>query len=68
MKSNVGMADRIIRIILAAVIAALYVAGVISGWVAIVLGIIAIILFITGVLGICPLYALLHISTKKSES
>jgi len=65
---NESSLDRIIRVILAAVIAVLYFTGVLSGTWAIVLGILAVILLITGLIGFCPLYKLLGISTlKKSE-
>ena len=65
MINNMGVLDRTIRIILAIIIGLLYYFGLISGWVAIVLGIIALIFIITGILGYCPMYQLLKISTKK---
>jgi Protein of unknown function (DUF2892) len=64
MKKNVGLADTIVRVILAIAVAALYLTGSVHGKPAIVLGILAAILLITGVIGFCPLYALLGISTK----
>jgi hypothetical protein len=60
-----GVLDRTIRIILAIIIGLLYYFGLISGWVAIVLGLIALIFIVTGILGYCPKYQLLKISTKK---
>jgi len=68
MKKNESGLDRIIRIILAAVIAVLYFTGVLSGTWAIVLGIVGVISLITGLTGFCALYKLFGISTlKKSE-
>lgn len=68
MKKNESGLDRIIRVILAAVIAVLYFTGVLSGTWAIVLGIVGVILLITGLTGFCALYKLFGISTlKKSE-
>jgi endonuclease-3 len=40
-------------------------AGVLKGALVIILGIIAIILFVTSVIGFCPLYVIFGISTKK---
>jgi hypothetical protein len=45
----------------------LYLAGLISGTVAIFLGILAIIWIITSMTGFCPTYHILKISTKKKE-
>jgi predicted membrane channel-forming protein YqfA (hemolysin III family) len=67
MKKNMGAIDRVIRIILAIVVLVLYVTGNISGTAAIILGIIAVIFFLTSLVGFCPLYVLFNISTKKSK-
>lgn len=64
MNQNMGTVDRSIRIIIAIIIAALYLTGVISGTLAIVLGIIAVVFLLTSVIGFCPAYAPLKISTK----
>jgi hypothetical protein len=47
MKKNVGMTDKIIRGTVAAIIALLYLANIITGITALILGSIALILFIT---------------------
>jgi hypothetical protein len=60
-----GSTDKIIRLVLAALIAVLYITNVIIGTWAIVLGILAVILLVTGLVGVCPLYKLLGISTNK---
>ena len=65
MKKNMGQTDRIIRIIAAIIIAVLYFAHVITGTLAIVLGVIAVIFLVTSLIGFCPLYTLLGVSTKK---
>ncbi len=65
MKKNMGTPDRIIRTILAVIIAVLYFAGQISGVAAIILGIIAIVFLLTSIVGSCPLYIPLKISTLK---
>jgi hypothetical protein len=65
MKQNMGTIDRVIRVILAILVLVLYLAGSISGTAAIILGIFAVIFFLTSLVGYCPLYVLINISTKK---
>lgn len=67
MIKNMGTADRIIRIILALVVLVLYLTGVIAGWLAIVLGIVAVIFVLTSLVGFCPLYVPFKISTQKKK-
>lgn len=63
MLTNMGIADRSIRILLAAAVVGLYFAGFIHGLVAIVLGIFAVVFLITSTIGWCPLYQALGFST-----
>lgn len=65
MKSNMGTADRIIRLLIVIVIAVLYVMGQISGIAAIILGIIAVAFLVTSLVGWCPSYLPFGISTRK---
>ena len=65
MKKNMGTIDRTIRVILALAIAVLYFMNVISGTLAIVLLVIAVVFVLTSVIGYCPLYSLLGISSRK---
>jgi small-conductance mechanosensitive channel len=67
MKKNMGTADRIIRTILAVVVAVLYFTKQISGTAAIILGIIAIIFLLTSLIGFCPLYTPFKLSTRKKD-
>jgi hypothetical protein len=67
MKKNMGTADRIIRIIGAAIITCLYIFKVISGTLAIVLLIVAGIFILTSFVSFCPLYFPFGISTRKKE-
>ena len=67
MKKNMGTADRIIRVILTAVIAVLYFTQVISGTLGIVLLIVAGIFLLTGIISFCPLYALFGLKTCASK-
>jgi hypothetical protein len=63
MKKNMGPIDRIIRILLAIVVIILYITGSITGFAAIILGILAIVFIITSMIGFCPLYVPFKIST-----
>ncbi|HET7117352.1 MAG TPA: DUF2892 domain-containing protein [Hanamia sp.] len=67
MKANIGSIDRIVRIFIAALILVLYFTNVISGTLAIILFIVAAILFITAFINFCPIWHFLGISTKKKE-
>ena len=65
MKKNESNLDRILRALFALVVVVLYITGVISGTLAALLGIVAVVLLATSIAGICPLYLLLRISTRK---
>jgi len=67
MKKNMGVTDKIIRLIVVAVIAVLYFTGQITGTAAIILGIIAVAFLVTSLIGWCPSYVPFGISTKKEE-
>jgi hypothetical protein len=66
MKLNTGSPDRIIRILIAVVIAVLYFTNVITGTLAIVLLVLAGIMLVTALVGFCPLYALFGLNSKKA--
>jgi hypothetical protein len=68
MKQNVGTTDKSIRVLMAIVIAILYFTDVISGTLAIILGIIGVALVITSLFSFCPAYAILKMSTAKKET
>jgi hypothetical protein len=68
MKKNMGAADRIIRIVLAVVIAVLYFTDQITGTAAIILGILAIIFLLTSLVGFCPLYVPFKLSTRRKSA
>jgi len=65
LKKNMGTVDRVIRLLLAAAVAVLYFTGVLSGLVAIILGILAVIFVVTSFIGFCPLYVPFRIRTCK---
>ncbi len=67
MKKNMGSIDRIVRTLIAVVIAVLYFTDQITGTAAIILGIIAIVFLLTSLLGSCPAYLPFGLSTRKAE-
>lgn len=62
-----GIIDKVLRVLVAIVIAGLYFANIISGTLAIVLLIIAGIFILTSFMSFCPLYLPFGISTRKKE-
>lgn len=67
MKKNMGTVDRVVRAIFAVVVAILYFSGSISGTAAVILSVLAVIMLLTSISGVCPLYGPLGISTMKKE-
>lgn len=67
MPKNVGSIDRVIRILLAVLFVVLIVAGTVSGAWAILLGILAAVFAATALIGFCPIYALLKLSTNPNK-
>ena len=62
-----GTIDKTIRIFAAAIIALLYFTGVISGILAIILLVFAVMFIVTSFVSFCPMYPLLGINTCKKE-
>jgi divalent metal cation (Fe/Co/Zn/Cd) transporter len=67
MDKNLGREDRTVRIVVAIGLAVLIYLGVLPGVAAIVAGVIAAYLLITGVLARCVLYKLADIDTSIQE-
>ncbi|GAB4449699.1 MAG: DUF2892 domain-containing protein [Bacteroidia bacterium] len=67
MKQNMGKLDRIIRIIVAIIFAALYFMGITKGAVGLILLILGIVFVLTSFLGFCPLYLPFNINTKEKK-
>jgi hypothetical protein len=66
MTKNMGNIDRIVRVLAAVVVAVLYFTNVISGTLAIILGVVAGIFILTSLVGTCPLYLPFGIKTCKT--
>jgi len=63
MKKNMGSADRIIRVIIAAIVGVLYYTETITGTLGIVLLVLSGVFILTSLIGFCPLYTPLGIRT-----
>jgi hypothetical protein len=68
LSANESTADRLIRIVIGVVLAALAVTGTVTEPVSYVALVVAAIAVVTGVVGFCPLYAVLRIGTKSKAS
>jgi hypothetical protein len=67
MKKNMGRWDRTFRLIAALIITVLIIAGAVKGTAAIILFVLAVIFVITTLVGFCPLYKPMGISTVESK-
>ena len=63
MKLNMGKTDRVIRTVVAVVLIGLLIGGQVTGSLAILAGVVATIFLMTSLIGFCPLYRLLGLST-----
>jgi hypothetical protein len=68
MKKNMGIADRIIRILLAAGFAYLYFAGVVAGTIGLILVILGGVFVLTSLIGFCPLYTIFKFNTCPTKN
>jgi hypothetical protein len=67
MKKNVGALDKGMRVLVALVVAILIYADVLTGTLALVLGIVSLVLVVTSLVNFCPLYALFGINTCRKQ-
>ncbi len=65
MKKNMGTIDRLVRVVVALLLAVLIIQGVINGIWAVVLGVVAGVFLITSILAFCPLYTIFGIHTLR---
>lgn len=66
MKPNLSNPDRVIRVVIAALFAYLYFAGIVTGALGIVLLVLGAVFVLTAVVSFCPLYAMFKLNTLKS--
>lgn len=67
MKKNMGSTDKIVRILLAIVFAALYFTGTVSGTLGVVLLVLGGVFLATSFISFCPLYTIFGLSTCKTK-
>jgi len=68
MKKNMGSIDKVIRILVAVVIAVLFFTNVIMGTLGIVLLVLALVFVITSLISFCPLYLPFGINTGEKSN
>jgi fatty acid desaturase len=67
MKKNMGNADRLIRIVLAAIFAILYFTNTVTGTFGIILLIFGGVFLLTSFISFCPLYTLIGLNTCPAK-
>lgn len=67
MLRNVGPEDRVVRIVVGLALAVVVYLGYLTGIAAIVVGVIAALLVVTGLLARCPLYKVIDVDTSVQE-
>lgn len=65
MKKNMSSADKMVRLIVAAIVVTLYFTDVISGTLGIILLALSAVFVLTSLISFCPLYTIFGISTCK---
>ena len=68
MKKNMGNTDKLVRVILALVLSALYFTDVIPGTPGLVLTVLAIVFLLTSLVSFCPLYLPFGINTNRKKA
>ena len=67
MKKNIETIDRVIRVLIAVLIAFIYFSNVITGTLGLILIAISVVLVITSFISFCPLYFLVGIKSNKKH-
>ncbi|MBL0359298.1 MAG: DUF2892 domain-containing protein [Chitinophagaceae bacterium] len=68
MKKNMGNADRIIRLLLAAVFAVLYFTNTVTGTFGIILLVLGAVFVLTSLISFCPLYTIVGLNTCPAKN
>ncbi|PWL23510.1 MAG: DUF2892 domain-containing protein [Fluviicola sp. XM-24bin1] len=68
MKMNLGLADRVIRVLIAVTAVILYFTGITEGVLGISLMVVGGVLALTSLISFCPIYAVFGIRTCPAES
>jgi len=64
-EKNVGTIDRIVRLVLAVILATLYFTGTVSGTLGIVFLVLGVVFALTAAVSICPLYLPFGLSSRS---
>ena len=67
MKKNMGIADKVIRTLVALVIAVLFLTNILTGTLGIVMLVLAAVFLLTSFISFCPLYLPFGINTGKKK-
>ena len=67
MKSNMGSADKAIRIVLAIVFAGLYITKLVEGTAGVALLVLGGVFLLTSIISFCPLYTLFGMNTCEKK-
>ena len=68
MKKNIGNTDKLIRLVVALAIAILYFADLISGTLAIILGVVALAMVTTSLMSYCGLYSIIGFTSCNNKT
>lgn len=67
MKKNMGIVDRVARLIAAVIIVILYFGNVLTGAIGVILLVLAAVFVVTSLIGNCPLYNVFGFDTCSSK-
>ena len=67
MKKNMSTADRIIRLVISAIMIALYFTGVVTGTIGIIMLALAGVFILTSIFSFCPIYAIFGMSSHPEK-
>jgi len=67
MKKNMGPADKVIRLLLAATFVVLFLTNIVTGALGYVLLVLAVIFILTSLVSFCPLYTLINANTCPAK-
>ncbi|NPA90335.1 MAG: DUF2892 domain-containing protein [Chloroflexi bacterium] len=65
MPKNESTVDRVVRIVLGLILLYAWLGHMVGGTLGVILGLIGLVLLVTGAIGFCPLYTVLGFQTKK---
>lgn len=67
MKTNVGSIDRVLRVLIAVAASILYFTGTVEGTLGYIVLAVGAIMLLTALIGFCPIYSIVGLSTCKTK-